>query len=152
MRRAERTVTVDAPPAACSAVLLEFESWPEWQPGLSRAEVLERDAEDRATLVAFEANAVVRRIRYRARYTHAPPGSMTWELVDGDVRSGDGEFLLEPIGPEGTRATYRLAADLGFFVPPPLMRKGTELLMGGVTAGLKRRVEGRSVAAGGPAA
>jgi ribosome-associated toxin RatA of RatAB toxin-antitoxin module len=141
MRSAERAVTIEAPPAACSAVLLDFESWPDWQPGLSRAEVIERDADGLGTLVAFEANAVVRRIRYRARYTHAPPESMAWELVDGDVKAGHGEFRLEPIGAHGTRATYRLVADLGFFVPGRLMRKGTELLMGGVTAGLKRRAE-----------
>lgn len=142
-RRAERVVAIDAPAATCSAVLLDFDAWPEWQPGLSSAEVLERDADGRGTLVAFEANAVVRKIRYRARYTHAPPESMAWDLVDGDVRAGNGEFLLEPDGPDRTRATYRLAAELGFFVPGPLMHKGTELLMGGVTAGLKRRAEGR---------
>lgn len=93
-------------------------------------------------LVAFEADAKVRRLRYRARYALDPPAWMEWTLVDGDVRAGGGEFLLEPLGERRTRATYRLGVELGFFVPGPLLRRGTQVLMGGVTQGLKRRAEG----------
>ena len=102
----------------------------------------ERDAEGRGTVVAFVADALVRRIAYTVRYHHEPPGRMWWELVGGDVKAGDGEFLLEPLhGGTGTRATYRLVSELGFHVPRPLLRKGTELLMGGVVRGLKQRAE-----------
>jgi hypothetical protein len=66
---------------------------------------------------------------------------MAWVLVEGDVKQGDGEILLDPIGPGRTRATYRLASDLGFYVPGPLMKKGTEKLMDGVVRGLKQRAE-----------
>ncbi len=139
MARAERTIDIDAAPADCWAVLADFERWPEWQPAVERVEVVERDAG--GALVAFEADAKVRRLRYRARYLLEAPERMTWELVDGDVKSGGGEFRLEPLGTGRTRAVYRLETDLGFFVPGPLMRRGAELLMRGVTAGLKRRAE-----------
>lgn len=98
-------------------------------------------AEDGGVLVAFEADAKVRRIRYRARYVLRAPERMEWTLVDGDVSSGGGEFRLDPLDAGRTRATYRLETDLGFYVPGPLLRRGTELLMGGVTSGLKRRAE-----------
>lgn len=138
-KRAERTVEVDGSVEECWAVLADFERWPEWQPAVERVEVVEPGE---APLVAFEADAKVRRLKYRARYALAPPGRMTWELVDGDVSEGGGEFLLAPLdGGARTRATYRLEVDLGFFVPGPLMRRGTQILMGGVTEGLKRRVE-----------
>ncbi len=134
----ERVDEVEASPAACYGVLLAFESWPEWQPGLSSARVLERDAEGRGVLVEFTADAVVKKIRYTVRYTHEPPHRMSWKLVEGDVKAGDGEFLLDEIAPGRTRATYRLVSDLGFFVPGPLRRKGTEMLMGGVVKGLQQ--------------
>lgn len=140
MKRAERTVRVDAPPEACWAVLADFERWPDWQPAVERVEVVERD--ERSALVAFEADAKVRRLRYRARYLLDPPGRMEWTLVDGDVRGGGGEFVLAPLdGGSRTEATYRLSVELGFPLPGPLLRRGTQVLMGGVTEGLKRRAE-----------
>jgi len=142
VRRAERTIEIAAPVERCWAVLADFESWPEWQPAVERAEVLERDGSAGTALVAFEADAKVRRLRYRARYALTAPERMTWELVDGDVDAGGGEFRLEPLdGGTRTRASYRLGVELGFPLPGPLLRRGTQLLMGGVTAGLKRRAE-----------
>ena len=121
-------------------MLADFERWPEWQPAVERAEVVERSGD--GALVAFEADAKVRRLRYRARYVLDAPQRMAWTLVDGDVRAGGGELLLEPLGGGGrTRATYRLAVELGFPLPGPLLRRGTQVLMGGVTEGLKRRAE-----------
>jgi len=138
-QKAERVAEVDAPREACWAALLDFEAWPEWQPALKRAEVRERDEAGRGSVVEFWADAVVRKIRYTARYHHDEPARMWWELVEGDVKGGGGEFVLEALSPARTRATYRLETDLGFFVPGPLLKKGTELLMGGVIRGLQTR-------------
>lgn len=144
VQRAERTTEIDAPRAVCFDVLLDFDSYPDWQPALKSATVHERDAEGRGSLVEFTADAVVRQIHYTVRYHYAVPERMWWELVEGTVKSGDGEFELEEHGHPGrTRATYRLESDLGFYVPGPLLRKGTELLMEGVIAGLKRTAETR---------
>ena len=144
VQRAERVGEIDAPPEACWAALLDFEAWPDWQPALQTASVHERDEQGRGVLVEFTADAVVRKIRYVARYHYEAPVRMWWELVEGDVKAGDGEFLLEPLeSGSRTRATYRLESDLGFRVPGPLLRKGTEMLMGGVVRGLEQRVAGR---------
>jgi len=141
-QRAEREIDVDAPPHACFDALLDFESWPDWQPGISSAVVRERDADGRGSLVEFTADAVVKSIRYVVRYEHDPPGRMAWRLVEGSVKRGDGEFLLGPRdGGARTHAVYRLVSDLGFYVPGPLLKRGTERLMGGVVRGLKGRVE-----------
>ena len=137
--RQERVGEIEAAPERCYEILLDFDRWPDWQPGLSSAVVHERDADGRGELVEFTADAVVKKIRYTVRYTHAPPHRMSWVLVEGDVKAGDGEFLLDEIAPGRTRATYRLVSDLGFYVPGPLRRKGTELLMGGVIKGLQQR-------------
>lgn len=140
--RAERVAEVAASPSACYAVLLGFEAYPDWQPAVSSAVVHERDAEGRGTLVAFTADALIRRIAYTVRYHHEPPRRMWWDLVGGDVKAGEGEFRLEALdGGARTRATYRLVSDLGFHVPGPLLRRGTQLLMRGVLRGLATQAE-----------
>ena len=141
-QRAEREIEIDAPPQACFDALLAFETWPDWQPAIKSATVHERDAEGRGSLVEFSADAVVKTIRYTVRYEYDPPGRMAWKLVEGSVKKGDGEFRFEPLdGGARTHAVYRLDTDLGFYVPGPLLKKGTEQLMGGVVRGLKERVE-----------
>lgn len=142
VQKAERVQDIEASREACFAVLLDFDAYPEWQPALKTAAVLERDAEGRGSLVEFAADAVVKQVSYTVRYHYTVPERMWWDLVEGTVKSGDGEFVLEALdGPGRTRATYRLESDLGFYVPGPLLRKGTEKLMDGVIAGLKRRAE-----------
>ncbi len=144
VQRAEREAEIAATPEACFAALLDFESWPDWQPGISSAVVHERDDEGRGSLVEFTADAIVRKIRYTVRYAYDPPRVMSWVLVEGSVKKGDGEFVLEPLdGGMRTHALYRLESDLGFYVPGPLLKKGTEQLMGGVMRGLRERVEVR---------
>ncbi len=139
--RAERTIEITASRETCFEVLLDFEAWPDWQPGFSGARVLERDAQGRGSVVEFKADAMVKKVRYSVRYELDPPARMSWSLVEGDLKQGDGEFALAELGPGRTRATYRLASDLGFYVPGPLMRKGTEKLMDGAVKGLKQRAE-----------
>ncbi len=142
VQRAEHDEEIDASPEACFAALLHFETWPQWQPGISSAVVHERDSEGRGSLVAFTADAIVRKIRYTARYAYDPPHQMSWVLVEGTVKKGDGDLVLRPLdGGARTRAVYRLESELGFYVPGPLLRKGTEQLMRGVLRGLKDRVE-----------
>ncbi len=142
VQRAERVAEIDASRAACFAVLLDFDAYTEWQPALKSAAVHERDDEGRGSLVEFTADALVQEIRYTVRYRYTVPERMWWELVEGNIKSGDGEFALDELGgPQRTRATYRLESDLGFYVPGPLLKKGTEKLMDGVVAGLKRRAE-----------
>ena len=144
VQRAERVAEIDASRETCFEVLLDFDAYPVWQPALKTATVHERDGDGRGSLVEFSADAVVKQITYTVRYHYDVPGRMWWELVEGTVKSGDGEFALETLGaPDRTRATYRLESDLGFYVPGPLLRKGTEKLMDGVVAGLKREAEKR---------
>jgi len=143
VQKAERSEEIDATRAGCFEVLLDFDTYPDWQPALKTAVVHERDAEGRGSLVEFTADAVVKQIGYIARYHYDVPARMRWELVSGTIKSGDGEFVLEELGgPERTLATYRLESDLGFYVPGPMLRIGTDKLMGGVIGGLKRRAEG----------
>ena len=141
--RAERTIEIGAPPAACFDAVIDFESYPAWQSLVEDTRVLERDAEGRGTVVETVVEARIRTFRYVLRYAYDEPTHITWDLVEGDVRSLDGEYVFEPSGGK-TVATYRLAVDLGRFgrmVPGEMKRKATEHLMKTTISELKSRVE-----------
>jgi len=142
VERAERSVEVAAPAQACHDAVLAFETYPEWQSAVRRAEVRSRGDEE--AVVAFEIDARVRTIRYVLRYRWEAPERVRWALVEGDVKSVDGDYTFVERGGV-TIATYRLAVDPGGwarFLPGDLKRRGTEALMRSTVDELEARVEG----------
>ena len=142
--RAERSIAIGGPPTACFDAVTDFESYPVWQSLVQEVRVLERDpASDLATVVESRIETKVRGFRYVLRYAYDAPTGITWQLVDGDVKSLDGSYSFEPSG-GSTVATYRLAIDLGRFgrmLPGEMKRKATEHLMSTTMTELKARVE-----------
>ena len=141
--RAERTIEIGGPPTACFDAVVDFESYPAWQSLVREARVLEFDDQGRGVVVETEVEAKIRTFRYVLRYAYDEPTHVTWDLVEGDVRSVEGEYVFEPSGGK-TMATYRLAVDLGRFgrmVPGDMKRKATEHLMSTTISELKVRVE-----------
>jgi hypothetical protein len=138
--QAEHAEVIAGTPAACLAALLDFGSYPDWQSAVKSADVLE-DGSD--PVVEFRIDAKVRTVRYVLRYHPEPPSRLWWEYVEGDVKSVAGEFALDDLGDGTTRATYRLDIDPGRFVPGPIRKALTEVVMRGSVRDLKRRVEGR---------
>src|SRR5919107_2653064 len=134
MLEGENTIEIDAAPEACYAVVVELDRYPEWQSQVRSAEVLERDAEGRPVVVETVSDARVREIKYRLRYTHEPPGRMSWVYVDGDVKDLYGEYVFEAIDGGRTRATFRLSVDpgrrLGLLLRGPLAEKVRDYVMG----------------------
>jgi ribosome-associated toxin RatA of RatAB toxin-antitoxin module len=146
MLEGENTIEIDAAPEACYAVVVELDRYPEWQSQVRSAEVLERDAEGRPVVVETVSDARVREIKYRLRYTHEPPGRMSWVYVDGDVKDLYGEYVFEAIDGGRTRATFRLSVDpgrrLGLLLRGPLAEKVRDYVMGSTLDELKAEVEG----------
>ena len=61
-------------------------------------EVLERDAQGRGTVVAYEVDAKVKRVRYRLRQVHEPPHRLGSEYLGGDFREFAGEWRFSASG------------------------------------------------------
>lgn len=145
VERGERTVRIAAPARACFEALLDFESYPEWQDSVRETRILERDPEGRGSLVETVVDARVKTVRYVLRYAYEPFTRISWDYVEGDVRSVAGDYrFAEHDG--ATDATYSLAVDiggLGRFVPGEVKRRAAEHLMRTAVADLKARVEAR---------
>lgn len=140
---AYRSIEITATPAACFAVVADFESYPAWQPAVRDVRVLEHDEAGRGRLVETVVDARIKQIRYVLEYSYDEPTCISWELVEGDPKSITGDFTFESAD-GATIAAYRMEADLGGigrFVPGEMKKKATEYLMKSTVEGLRSRVE-----------
>ena len=138
---AEHQVVIDGSPQECFDALTDYESFPEWQQAIKEIEVVSRDKNGRGAEVAFQVDAIVRKINYRLSYRYEEPHRITWDYLGGDIKSVEGEYVFEDQGDGTTLATYQLLLDPGVFVPGPIAKALREQVMKRSMEELKRRVE-----------
>jgi uncharacterized membrane protein len=143
--RGERSVEIEAPIERCFDIAADIRGAPDWQGSLLDVEVLERDADRRATLVETESDAKVKKVRSRLRFSYAPPTRIDWVQEKGETKSLEGWWQFEDLG-GSTRATYALVVDpgrvLGLLLRGPAEAKVRDFLLGGAAEGLKKQAEG----------
>ncbi len=140
-----RQVLVSASPADCFAVILDFESYPQWAPDIKEARVLRRDDSGAGGLVAYRAAAMGRSVTYTLKYFYGTnPLRVAWRLTEGDqVRHIDGEYELVSAGEDGTKTliTYSLSAELAVAIPGFVKRRAKSRIMQTALDQLRRRIE-----------
>lgn len=142
--RTEGTIEIAGTPEEILAVILDFESYPEWVDGIRSARVGRRDDLGRATEVAFEFAAMGFTARYTLAYEYVPDDAgVRWTTTEasGAVRDVEGEYLLDPLNGD-TEVTYRLAVEVAVPVPGFLKRRADRQAITTALEGLKRRVQG----------
>jgi ribosome-associated toxin RatA of RatAB toxin-antitoxin module len=100
-----REVVIDAPVERFFALVMDFESYPQFVPGVKMCKPKppaangEIDAE-------YEVDVGVKTIRYTLRHLPVPPTALTWSLVSGDwMKTLSGAWELADAGGK-TRARY----------------------------------------------
>ena len=139
---AERMV-VSGTPDRCFAVVTDVEHYPEWVADLKAVEVLERDEEDRAKVVAFRAAAFGRSTSYTLEYDYSnAPSEVSWVQRRGDLTSRlDGAYQFVPAGEGETEVTYKLAVELRVPIPGFVKRRAEGHILHAAIRDLKSRVE-----------
>ena len=142
---AERSVEIDAALEECYEIIADLDSTPEWQESMIEIEVLARDEEGRVVLADIKSDAKVKQVTNRMRFTYDPPDGINWFQEKGDMKSLEGEWRLEKLGENRTRATYWLEGDpgrmLGMLLRGPVEGKVKEFLTKDSVEGLKKRAE-----------
>jgi uncharacterized membrane protein len=134
---------VDAPIERCWALVEDVPIAPEWQGGLERMDVLERDADGRALVCDAISDAKLRKVRTRVRFTYEGPTRLSWKMIEGELESMEGSWELEDLGGDRTRVTYALAVDpgpVGRLVRGPIERVARAMLVSGRAKELAKRV------------
>jgi hypothetical protein len=137
---------VDAELARCWAVVQDVARWPEWQQGLERVDVIERDDEERPALCDTVVDARLTKVRCRVRISYDPPHRLTFTRVESDdVDEMDGSWELRDAG-GGTHAVYTLAVDPGHvgFMARPLEKALRPIVVGRRAEELAREVAARA--------
>jgi ribosome-associated toxin RatA of RatAB toxin-antitoxin module len=138
------SLVIEAEPDVCFDAITDYETFPEWQAAVKEVDVLSVDDEGRGRDVRFHIDAKVRQVSYTLRYSYERPHLITWDYVEGDVKSVDGEFSFEDQGDGTTRATYSLDINPGVWLPGPVKKMLTDQVMKRSVEDLKRRVENDS--------
>jgi uncharacterized membrane protein len=143
--RGERNVEIAAPIEKCFAIAADIEGAPEWQESLKDVDVIERDADKRASVVETASDAKVKTIKSTLRFTYDEPRGIKWVQEKGDTKSLEGYWRFEDLGPDSTSATYGLVVDpgrmLGLLLRGPAEAKVRDFLLGGAAEGLKSKAE-----------
>jgi carbon monoxide dehydrogenase subunit G len=137
---------IDAPIDAVWAIVEDVAGWPEWQATLGALDILETDAEGRASLCAVEFDAKVTKIKMKLACSYSPPTQMTFERTSGDLSHLSGSWTLEELGDGRTKATYQLDVNpggvLNFLLNAERIGKLRETLVDVRPIELKARAEG----------
>ena len=144
-----RQILVNATPADCFAIVVDFEQYPQWATDVKEVEVLRRDDNGYGGLVAFRAAAMGRSTTYTLKYFYGSnPLRVAWRLVEGDqVGRIDGEYELAPSTDDDAKTllTYSLSVELAVPVPGFVKRRAASRIMQTALEQLRRRAESGAV-------
>ncbi len=111
-------VLIEAPVERFYDIVVDYERYPEFVPGIRACRVKRVGGELR---VEYELDVGVRRIRYVLRHEEERPRSVRWSLVSGDMlKVSNGSWDLAPER-NRTRATYSVDIQIA---RPPLVPQG----------------------------
>jgi hypothetical protein len=142
---ATSSARIDVPIDRVFAFLSDADRAMEWQSGLVRFEIHERDADGRALVATFESDAKVRTVKSVVRMRYEEPHGLSWKQERGDLRAASGHWLLEDLDGRATQATYALEVELGRLLATvirgPLVGLLRDKMAGARPGELKRAVE-----------
>jgi ribosome-associated toxin RatA of RatAB toxin-antitoxin module len=110
-----KQILVDVPIERFYDVVVDYERYPEFVPGIRRCRVRDGGAEKQ---VEYELDLGIRRIKYVLRHEEQRPRRVAWSLVSGDMmKVSNGSWELTADG-DSTRATYSVEIQIS---RPPLV-------------------------------
>lgn len=144
MARTTSDIVIEAPANEIMTVIADFASYPLWATGVQVADILDVDAHGRAAKVQFVLDAAPIRDEYTLDYLWDGDRNVSWSLDEPGamLTSMDGTYVLEAIGGNETRVTYKLAVDVSIPLLGMLKRKAEKVIIDTALKGLKSWVEG----------
>jgi ribosome-associated toxin RatA of RatAB toxin-antitoxin module len=139
--RVNESIVLAADRDAVLGVITDFASYPDWQPQMQEAEVLERDDQGRATTVRYKFKGQMFTANYTLAYTYDDAG-LSFTAIDGDIlKTLDGRYTLVEEAPGKTHVTYELEASPAIKIPAVLRRQGAKRMIDDLFTGLQERLE-----------
>ena len=136
------TVIIEAPLADVQAALFEIGSYPEWLSSIKKADVLERDGENRVIKAKLAIDAGMMKDRVTLDYDwSAAPATLSFSMDEADLLTQmDGTYLLKAIDSDSTQVTYELTVAVGMPVPAMMITKAQKQTIDAALKELAERV------------
>lgn len=136
------TVILDAPLAEVEAVLFDIASYPEWLSSIKKAEVLERDGQNRVVKAKLAIDAGMMKDRVTLDYDwSAAPATLSFSMDEADLLTQmDGTYSLKAIDAESTQVTYELTVAVSLPVPSMMITKAQQQTIDAALKELAERV------------
>jgi len=136
------TVIIEAPLADVQAALFEIGSYPEWLSSIKKADVLERDGENRVIKAKLAIDAGMMKDRVTLDYDwSAAPAILSFSMDEADLLTQmDGTYSLKAIDGDSTQVTYELTVAVGLPVPAMMITKAQKQTIDAALKELAERV------------
>lgn len=136
------TVIIEAPLADVQAALFEIGSYPEWLSSIKKADVLERDGENRVIKAKLAIDAGMMKDRVTLDYDwSAAPATLSFSMDEADLLTQmDGTYSLKAIDGDSTQVTYELTVAVGLPVPAMMITKAQKQTIDAALKELAERV------------
>ena len=136
------TVIIEAPLADVQAALFEIGSYPEWLSSIKKADVLERDGENRVMKAKLAIDAGMMKDRVTLDYDwSAAPATLSFSMDEADLLTQmDGTYSLKAIDGDSTQVTYELTVAVGLPVPAMMITKAQKQTIDAALKELAERV------------
>ncbi|MGH3969568.1 MAG: SRPBCC family protein [Mycobacterium sp.] len=118
-----RTMTIAAPPERVAAIVADFEAYPKWQKEVVSAEVVERDASDRASHVRMKTEAMGMQTTTEIAVEYGTD-KIEYHLVKGDMTTQqDALYVFNRNMTGGTDLELEMAIGLKWSLPPFMIKQ-----------------------------
>lgn len=136
------TVVIDAPLADVQAALFEIGSYPEWLSSIKKADVIERDGENRVLKAKLAIDAGMMKDRVTLDYDwSAAPAALSFTMDEADLLTQmDGTYSLKAIDADTTQVTYELTVAVSLPVPAMMITKAQQQTIDAALKELAERV------------
>lgn len=145
MAKAERSIEIAAPIETVWKVITDYERYPEFLADAKR--VVARNRQGNTLELENEIAVVGTSVKYTLRMVEEPPKKVSWSFISGAfMKSNDGGWVLESLGPDRTRANYSIDISVGMLVPKAVINALVETGLPKMLESFRTRAEGMKAA------
>lgn len=139
MPGASHTEEFNCTPEELYKILVDYPKYSEFLNEVKKCEVLQESGNRK--LVEYDVS-MIKTFSYKMWMTETPNSKIEWTLDSGDIfKTSVGSWVLQPLGPNKTKATYSVDATFKVFVPGPIAKALVQVNLPNMMQAYHKRVQ-----------